>query len=185
MTKEEFADQYACEKAEDFSKLCREAYLKGYEQGMLNVAHSITINGVEYVDLGLPSGTLWSRTPFKGDSAYYAMFSHREAQKYPIPTEEQVNELLDNKRNINDKNFPRVYTIGPSGERIDIVVDGKYKGEGCTSANCLWIKGEANDKNEAPVLAAYPGFGGLYGITEHFTGYKLPIYLVKQKEDLQ
>ena len=60
MTKEEFAQQYAEEKAAEMAELLKAAYLKGYEQGELKVACSISIEGVEYYDLGLPSGTLGS-----------------------------------------------------------------------------------------------------------------------------
>lgn len=46
MTKEEFAQQYAEEKAAEMAKLLKAAYLKGYEQGELKVACSISIEGV-------------------------------------------------------------------------------------------------------------------------------------------
>ena len=69
MTKEELAQQYAEEKAAEMAELLKAAYLKGYEQGELKVACSISIEGVEYFDLGLPSGTLWSK-PLRSNSIY-------------------------------------------------------------------------------------------------------------------
>ena len=84
MTKEELAQQYAEEKAAEMAELLKAAYLKGYEQGELKVACSISIEGVEYYDLGLPSGTLWSK-PIRCTSPScpgYKKFSHNDASRF-------------------------------------------------------------------------------------------------------
>ena len=112
MTKEEFAQQYAEEKAAEMAELLKAAYLKGYEQGELKVACSISID----YDLGLPSGTLWSK-PIRFTSPScpgYKKFSHNDASRFDgLPTEAQWEELK--KCRIYDD-----YIIGCSGMRIYI-----------------------------------------------------------------
>ena len=175
MTKEEFAQQYAEEKAAEMAKLLKAAYLKGYEQGELKVACSISIEGVEYYDLGLPSGTLWSK-PLEGFRSY-RQFSHLQAMKYDgLPTEAQWEELKEICR-IHSYNI-----IGRSGERIYICTTNGYRGEyvpeGC---NYFWLKPEMDEKGEAK--AGRFNADGL-SVVSHFAGYKLPVMLTKKREEI-
>lgn len=178
MTKEEFAQQYAEEKAAEMAELLKAAYLKGYEQSQLKVASCISIKGVKYYDLGLPSGTLWSE-PLRTDSYYkeYKQFSYNDASRFDgLPTEAQWEEL---------KEICRIHSydiIGRSGERISIWTENGYRGEyvpeGC---NYFWLKPEMDEKGEAK--AGRFNADGL-SVVSHFAGYKLPVMLTKKREEI-
>ncbi len=183
MTKEELAQQYAEEKAAEMAELLKAAYLKGYEQGELKVACSISIEGVEYYDLGLPSGTLWSKPlPYASNNSEYKKFSHNDASRFDgLPTEAQWEELM--KCRIYDD-----YIIGYSGMRIPIstIREGGFgiddRGENVPKGNNLfWLKSEMDEKGEAK--AGRFNADGL-SIVSHFAGYKLPIMLTKKREEI-
>ena len=183
MTKEEFAQQYAEEKAAEMAKLLKAAYLKGYEQGELKVACSISIEGIKYYDLGLPSGTLWSKPlPYASNNSEYKKFSHNDASRFDgLPTEAQWEELM--KCRIYDD-----YIIGYSGMRIPIstIREGgfgiDYRGENEPEGyNYFWLKSEMDEKGVAK--AGSFNANGL-SIVSHFAGYKLPIMLTKKREEI-
>lgn len=183
MTKDELTEQIINDVISKIQPLVKEAFLKGYELGELQTALTVKVDGVEYVDLGLPSGTLWSKTPFKGNySNSYARFCYDDAQKLNIPTKEQCEELLANKKNITSGS--RVETVGANGQRLITYVSESYLGENCKSPNKFWIKGEPDSSHNAPVLTAYADNDGLYKVSSHFTGYRLPVFLVKSKSDI-
>ena len=82
--------------AEALKQVVADAYMAGYnagyQDGVDKVAKDSALEGVEYVDLGLPSGTLWASDYVKdGDEVLFLPYP--EALKYNIPTEEQVDEL--------------------------------------------------------------------------------------------
>ncbi len=183
MTKEEFAQQYAEEKAAEMAKLLKAAYLKGYEQGELKVACSISIEGIKYYDLGLPSGTLWSKPlPYASNNSEYKKFSHNDASRFDgLPTEAEWEELM--KCRIYDD-----YIIGYSGMRIPIstIREGGFgiddRGENVPKGNNLfWLKSEMDEKGEAK--AGRFNADGL-SIVSHFAGYKFPIMLTKKREEI-
>jgi len=63
MNKEELAEAFLMDKIDSIKSLIKEAFYKGYKQGVLKATLCINIDGIEFVDLGLPSGTLWSSCP--------------------------------------------------------------------------------------------------------------------------
>lgn len=179
MTKEELAQQYAEEKAAEMAELLKAAYLKGYEQGELKVACSISIEGVKYYDLGLPSGTLWSAPLHYTWSYEYQKFSQNDASRFDgLPTEAQWEELNEICR-IHSCNI-----IGRSGERISIFTgrdsSGEYVPEGY---NYFWLKSEMDEKGEAKAGRILAGGLGLSTVS-HFAGYKLPVMLTKKREEI-
>ena len=89
MVKEELAKIYAEENCTDYKNALQAAFEKGFEAGkQLAEEKRIVIDGVEYVDLGLPSGTLWSAKPYSEES-------FPEANKLNIPTLEDWKEVHD------------------------------------------------------------------------------------------
>ncbi len=175
MTKEELAQQYAEEKAAEMAELLKAAYLKGYEQGELKVACSISIEGVEYYDLGLPSGTLWSK-PLEGFRSY-RQFSHLQAMKYDgLPTEAQWEELNE----ICRINLGKL--IGRTGERIFIYFWKDYLGEQVPEGeHRFWLKSEMDEKGEAKAGRICKDN---LSVVNHFAGYRLPIMLTKKREEI-
>ena len=177
MTTEEMATQYASEiSSSTFKKAITDAYIKGYREGILASTGSITVDELEYVDLGLPSGTLWSARPLSKD--VYELFSQHEAQNYQLPSEEQVHELIKNTKFYGqiDSNFCEL--LGPSGEHISL--KGWYIDETCVE---IWIKGTPDEYNEAPLLSISRKHGEA-DIRQEFTGYKHQILLVKNKDEI-
>lgn len=176
MTKEELAEQFANEQAAEITEKLKAAYLKGYEQGELKSASTIKIDGVTYIDLDLPSGTLWSEKVLTNNGCCRRLGYH-EAQKLNIPTKEQVDELSKYSRLVFDDYG--YYIVGPNSQRLWYNFSNVGEGLSTDRPNhCLWIKGEADENNNAPVQVIYNGPG------YHFTGYKLPVFLVKNKAEL-
>lgn len=185
------AVKFAKQKTAEIGKMIKEAYLKGYEHGQLDSGNPINIDGVQYVDLGLPSGTLWSKTYL-----YYCDYGYRqnrlsflEAQNLPIPTKEQWEEVqkycVFDKENIIGLSGGRIgYVRAPAGYYI------RDLGEGCEEEhNMFWLKGDIDNDNKAPTMIydlrivkddriAYT----FKGSSRHFVGYKLPVFLVRNKE---
>lgn len=175
MTKEELAQQYAEEKAAEMAELLKAAYLKGYEQGELKVACSISIEGVEYYDLGLPSGTLWSKPlHYKSSVCDHRTFSHNDASRFDgLPTEAQWEELKK----------CRIYRsdiVGCTGIRIGTYAN--YRGERIPEGYIyFWLKSEMDEKGEAKAGSiSADGFS----IVSHFAGYELPVMLTKKREEI-
>ena len=199
MTKEELAQKYAEEKAAEFATALKEAYLKGYEQGELHMATTIRVGNLTYVDLGLPSGTLWAVPESKTSRSdwnyhYYDMYTFAEACKLNIPTEEQVEELYQHTKRLYE-NYVLTF-IGVTGERMEFEIENqeytnrfgykhthKYQGEGLTGCyNAIWIKSDIVDgeAKSVRIVAHYS-----QSVEPHFAGYKLPLFLVKTREELE
>ena len=95
---QEKAENYAAEKMNELMvKAIAKAYADGYRDGYKECAEDYDIDlyeDVEFVDLGLPSGLLWSskyRIDEEGTPLY---LTYEEAAALDIPTEEQFSELL-------------------------------------------------------------------------------------------
>lgn len=184
MSKEELAETFVMDKADCIKALIKEAFYKGYEQGVLQTSLCVNMDGIEFVDLGLPSGTLWSSCPLWHCNYGYklTLFSHVEAEKLSIPDVQQWQELL------NYCLFKDDMIISPNGMRIGYswAPNGHYKmynlGEECQEANNMfWLKGDPDSDFLAPTMVFD---NNVNGTNKHFSGYKLPVFLVKEKTDL-
>ena len=78
--------------------------------------------------------------------------------------------------------------ISPNGMRIGYswAPNGHYKmynlGEECQeSNNMFWLRGEPDSDFLAPTMIFD---NNVKGTDKHFSGYKLPVFLVKEKSDL-
>ena len=82
------------------NKVVADAYLAGYNAGYQDgynkvVKDSVSV-GSEFVDLGLPSGTLWSSDYVKKNDDDMTIYVTQEnGADYEIPTYEQFKELMD------------------------------------------------------------------------------------------
>lgn len=179
------AEKYASGKTSAMiDKAIAQAYADGYRDGYKDHENEIPVDvrdgNTEYVDLGLPSGTLWSSDYEKsGDDTVYIALT--DATKYNLPTREQCIELYKYCRLKDVGN--QVYCIGPNGKSILFSPTGyKEIGSEVTLPNPLsyfWIHYEEGNTDNAAVL----GYNrGIWRDTrEVFSGYKLPIRLVKTK----
>lgn len=181
MTKEELAEKYVKEISNSLSDIVRDAFLNGYQQGELKSASNVCIDGVKYIDLGLPSGILWSEEPIlnKGQYRPYIKLPCEESQKLNIPTVENARELMLNVRALEGL-YSTMYLVGPNGKRIHLSFREDEKGEGCAETETLfWLKHDNNKGRALQVL-----LNKQIQPTSHFTGYRLPVFLVKSKEEI-
>ncbi len=196
----EKAGIYAEEKVinilkEAFAKVYADGYRDGYKDREEEIPVDLKSNQTEFVDLGLPSGTMWSSDYEKSDNEVLFL-PYIKAQGMDIPTEEQWNELLENCRWQGDYSstgitFGGITCIGPNGNSV------KFRSKGYMKDNnrignvnygggkvYFWIHDdEDNSEHEKKVLTVDGGSKRSPNkeITKLFSGYKCPVRLVKVK----
>jgi hypothetical protein len=182
MNLSEKAKEYASGKGADaITAAIEQAYINGYNAGYedckANIKPEIVEDEVEYVDLGLPSGTLWSNGCKTNKEKAYLYFSYDDAAKHNIPTKEQYQELIVNCEIIpitNSNGYVRGYKyLGRSGISISIfltdLIPENKKGN---RALRYWLRDEDEGNTR---LCAFDRIQ----TDRVFMGYKLPIMLVK------
>ena len=184
----ERAKQYAEGKAQEaITSVIEQAYADGYTAGCKdgfdyweNLWKSKMVNGVEYVDLKLPSGTLWSSHLLIGDKNTLTHMTYDEAARLNIPTEEQFKELKDNCETsaIFDKNNKQIGItfIGRNGKMIDVfygfTIHGKDQWPNVNYR--FWLRDDTSTGNER-ICASYKE-------NRSFMGNRLPVMLVLSPE---
>lgn len=191
----EVSINYATEKTNEvLVNAIAQAYADGYRDGYKDREADIPVDllssQTEFVDLGLPSGTLWSGDFLKvNDKREYLPFS--KAESLCIPTEEQWNELLDICKWEFD--IDRSYDlcearcVGPSGNSLRFERTGKQNinSHSETWEVFFWIK-DTKEGFEKNAVHMYNGGKKLQSknskteIESFFSGYKLPVRLVKK-----
>jgi hypothetical protein len=179
----EKSKEYANGKAiEALTNVIEQAYKDGYNEGYNDAIANGKDNapedlndGVEYVDLGLPSGTLWSSNYLKKDKDILYL-SYVEACKYNIPTKEQFEELVKYCTIIPNANNSGLNYIGPNGKYFILYYCFTYQGDNSSySRNCrFWIKDEETEELDR----SYACSGQLQSF---FMGNRIPVMVVKQK----
>ena len=183
---EERAAQYVAENLKDIiSETLARVYADGYRDGYYDCKdkepQAIAPEGINYIDLDLPSGTLWAdEYMMKNDNIAYLPYD--DAVKFNIPTEEQFEELRKYCKfgyNSDTNNVITYSFIGRNGNKIQFRSLG-YVAEKMLQYNvwaCSWLKSDENDgENKAIFLdPTYPKNNPL------FKGYKTPIRLVRSK----
>lgn len=182
----EKAKKYAEGKAIDaISAAIEQAYLDGYNDGLKHYENErleSIVDGVEYKDLKLPSGTKWASGYLK-DKGFLGMFAYEEVAKFNLPTKEDFDELckecaIDNY--LYTRNHGIMFT-GKNGIKIEIPY---VKVEHVTDDNVIdsiafWLKndGEDTQKDYARVFSTKT-----FPEKKTFMGYKLPVLLVLKKD---
>ena len=197
----DIAAQYAADNADRFlTQLIAQSFADGYRQGYKDREDEIPVSlrdgNTEFVDLGLPSGTLWSSDYEKIDGkTIYQTYENVEAMS--IPTYEQCKELLelcDWESEISSgsmRQLKKIICIGPNGNLIHFQVKGFITSDKIVyewSDSVFWIKTDnPNGSERNAVILNNRDEKGLRSrkfrqvIGEAFMGYKLPIRLVKTK----
>lgn len=185
------AKEYAEGKVADaLSQVVADAYLAGYnagyQDGYNKVVKDSVSEGSEFVDLGLPSGTLWSLDYVKNDKANAIYVTQENSADYEIPTYEQFKELMDeckweqkSEKNWTEGGFYHWHEwaicLGPNGNKITFEKTGLYEVADSltrTSEIFFWLN---NKRNCASITLNSLNIGSEIV----FSGYKLPIRLVK------
>ena len=186
---QEKANSYAEGKAnEAITKAIAQAYIDGYKDGYKNGKENAPIecNDAEFVDLGLPSGTLWASDYVKDSEGKVCYLPYAEAKGYPLPSIEQWKELnqycrwdasiLSNKSKI-------FHCVGLNGNVISFSKTGFIESSSCIDfANArMWLKDDSEKFDKQSVwMCSERQFPDVSRSTLlMFCGFKLPVRLVR------
>ena len=175
----EIATNYAVGKTNDaIDKAIAQAYADGYRDGYKDCEEEIPVdlreNKTEFVDLGLPSGTLWSKE-FEKEESNIMFVPFIQAKRYCLPTREQWEELV----NCCEKGWygQLIRFTGKNGETLDFPKTGRIKTiyeDG--NKSFLWLEEETIDNESALVEMDSPWS---WNIEKCFMGFKAPIRQVR------
>ena len=122
----EIAANYAVGKTNEvMDKAIAQAYSDGYRDGYKDREEEIPVNlrdnKTEYVDLGLPSRTLWAKDYNMKDGKIQCL-PYVKASLFNLPSNEQWEELLrlcrwEFKRDNNSSAY-KYYCLGPNGNSL-------------------------------------------------------------------
>lgn len=193
------ADIYAEENVinvlkEAFAKVYADGYRDGYKDREDDIPVELRGNQTEYVDLGLPSGTLWANN-YETEDKEVLYLPYEKAAKYNLPTEEQWEELLTVCKFRGDESssgltFYGINFIGPNGNSIKFRSKGYMEDSNIVGAInygggrvCFWIQdNEEGFEKKAICISSWKRNDPDIDVVEKvFSGYKLPIRLVKAK----
>lgn len=187
------AEKYAAGKAnEAIDKAIAQAYADGYRDGYKDkedvIPTAFLNNETKYVDLGLPSGTLWS-TDYEKDGEETKYMPYCNAESLSIPTQEQWDELRNTCKWEHVARNGRLETavcIGPNGGeplKFRITAMKKYEeSEGYFYEALFWIKDESDEKEKQCGRISGIGSNSARSFFSFYSGYKLPVRLVKTKK---
>lgn len=180
----EKAKKYAEGKAIDaISAAIEQAYADGYYDGLKHYENErleSIVDGVEYIDLKLTSGTKWASGYLK-EKASLGWFAYEDASKLNLPTKEDFEELckecaIDNYLYTNNKG---IMFTGKNGKKIEIPY---IKAEHVTDDNVIssisfWLKNDGDN-----IQKTYARVNEHKKILDMktFMGYKLPVLLVRK-----
>lgn len=190
----QIAAEYAVAQTNEVMSLAiAKAYADGYRDGYRDRDEEVSIdirdNKTEYVDLGLPSGTLWAADYERKDGKWMYL-PYEKASKLSIPTEEQWKELLEachwefkTARNGWEKYF---VCVGLNGNHIKFYYNGIVK-DGENPENCqyvrFWMNNKCDDKNVV-YMNGYldENFDWKYEAEQKkvYVGYGIPVRLVRK-----
>lgn len=193
------ADKYASGKSNAIiDKAIAQAYADGYRDGYKDREEEIPVglrdNKMEFEDLGLPSGTLWSADYERnGDDYFYAPYD--KAVLFGIPTKEQWTELFTTCKLEYVKNSAhdlyRIDCTGPNGRVISFCTSGLINAKQLNKQNeaYFWIKEEIEGNykyavhmsRQSNVIQNKKYFIDNTVVEKTFSGYKLPIRLARTK----
>lgn len=189
----ELADAYANGKAEaTLNAAIAEAYTEGFRAGYKarekEQACRMTGGKAGFIDLGLPSGTLWASDFVEDEDKNRLYLPFLEASGLALPTEEQWNELRAECRWRYDRervdhggtyHYEEWYECrGPNGKHVNFRFTRGETDENTLRRNrekaVFWLK-------SGKVAICYGENDRLRSILKCFSGYRQAIRLVKNK----
>lgn len=164
-----------------------QAYFDGYNDGLNhheNEKLEAIKEGVEYVDLDLPSGTLWSSTCIN-DGNNYRLLPYIEAAKLSIPTKEQFEELYSNckRRNLYEEvSVVGCILIAKTGKVITIPYVKVNDISPSFRKLCFWLRDDSDSEEKDSAAEDNCNRVQPFFTKKYYMGYKLPLMLVKNKK---
>ena len=174
---------------EAFAKVYADGYRDGYKDCKEDIPTDMGENDIEFINLGLPSGTLWS-SDYRKSEANREYFPYGKAELMDIPSNEQWEELRNTCKwefDIDDSyDLCEARCVGPNGNILRFERTGKQNinKHSETWEVFFWIKDE-KDGNEKAAVHMYNGGkkdkwrNPKTEVQDFFSGYKLPVRLVK------
>ena len=188
MRLQEKAEQYAKHCLDRFKKEIVDAYIEGYCEGSYDEEQKHAKNEDEdsdFIDLGLPSGTLWREELLHDEDGEIRRLAYNEARDFSLPTEDQCRELMSKCFLVREK-----YGItfrGKDNEELYLGFTDQAEKPNGTADACIrfWVLGDVDDDLKAPCLQCsillLPGAAG-YHICRRFVGEKIAVLTVKNKK---
>lgn len=171
---------------ESFAKVYADGYRDGYKAREEEFPVDLCENETEFVDLGLPSGTLWA-SDYERDGDNFAYLPYGKAASLNIPTMVQWTELLESCKweyVLANGNINEVICIGPNGNILRFKRTGMYKVTELYTPGEIyfWLTDNEDDSEKNSVNLYYLRNSGTKYITKKlFSGYKLPIRMVRTR----
>ena len=181
------AQNYAAEKTNEIlSNAVAQAYEDGYRDGYKDREEEIPVdlrgNQTEYIDLGLPSGTLWAKD-YEMENGRITHLPYCETTELNLPTEEQWKELFETcewRNTFINGNANGIQFIGLNGNCIKFSYERFYEGYtknyGRDYGTYFWLK-DADDAREKK--AGLICKDNTFNTARMYMGYRLPIRLVR------
>ena len=181
----EKAREYAEGKAlNTITTAIEDAYAAGYKAGYndgfsSNQKENINdlVSCIEFIDLGLPSGTKWAADYLRDENGNVKMLYYEEARLLNLPTPLQFREFLEYTRrnvitNSQDKKYIKIF--GANGNKFNLEKLKNTLASFSQSRYSLffWLKDMTEKGSERNAAKGTT-------IMNIFTGYKLPVILVR------
>ena len=190
----EVLKQYAENKVlEAFTSAIESAYNDGYKAGYNDGFSQLKLSvleeendGVEYIDLGLRSGTKWSSSYLTDKDGNIVYMSYDEADKLNIPAKEQFEELMKNCAKLSsnkDKTSYDDYYLKMNGKNTKTIKhpNGYWYEDDiklCQSSFLFWLKDTREEDEKSNWIDIATGEGT--NNRNLFKGFKIPVMLVKK-----
>ncbi len=147
----EKAANYAAERSNQvIANALAKAYEDGYREGYRDREEEIPVdlrrNDTEYVDLGLPSGTLWAKD-YEREDGKLQYLPYIKTTDLNLPTEEQWKELFETcmcRNTIINGHANGILFIGLNGNSIKFSYERYFEGQtlnyGQNYGTHFWLK---------------------------------------------
>ena len=187
---------YINEKAKDYAEgkataaieqAIAKAFADGYKAGYEDRDNEVQIEmdndaDIEFVDLDLPSGTMWAKDFLRDENGKILYLTFREAKKYKLPTPEQLKELTEicdhpaQRPRATDLKF-----LAANGNQLYIRCCGYYNVEGkVEEALSFWLScSEEENKAVCTYYDRWVTYSCFYNTVSGFVGKRLPVLVVK------
>lgn len=162
-----------------------DGYKAGYDDGVSGQESSVqedVSDGVEYIDLNLPSGTKWSSCYLQDEHESMRFLSYEEADKLNIPTAEQFEELMKYCEQVfrNLTNNPYYEMVGTNTAAIKLYKGFRHEGSDIKKQDSFlfWLKDTREENERTNYVHIATGVGNFQRSV--FKGFKIPVMLVKK-----